>query len=197
MALASLLFVWGCVGGNVEVGRPVTRVDPSKETRTTGVGIESGNIEEVADKMVRSILNAPVIARAKNTPTVALLPVKNNTRFPINKKIFLAVIKARLNSQARGRVYFLAREEMAAIQAERKLKRRGKVDFDPRRRRRAVGGADFFLTGRLHGLSTAGRRGVSDTIYYTFKLIDAESSVEVWEDIITIKKEGLDDVIYR
>ncbi|MFH1762858.1 MAG: penicillin-binding protein activator LpoB, partial [Gemmatimonadota bacterium] len=182
---------------DIEVGRPVQRVDPSKQTPMAGVGIESDNIREVADKMVRSLLRAPAISRAKAPPTVALLPVRNNTRFPINKQIFLTLIKARLNSQAGGRMYFLARDELQAVKSERQLKREGEVDYDPRRRRQAVAGADFFLTGRLEGLSTASRRGVSDYIVYTFKLIDTESSVELWEDIVEIKKEGLDDVIYR
>lgn len=191
------LFLWGCAAAPVQEGRPVRRVDPSKQTRMAGTGVESDNIREVADKMIRSLLTAPAIARSPNPPTIALLPVKNNTRFPINKRIFLTIMKARLNSQARGRMYFLAREEMRAIEAERKLKRSGKLDYDPRRRRRRVAGADFFLTGRLEGHSTAGRGGVSDYIVYTFKMIDPESSVEVWEDIVEIKKEGLDDVIYR
>ncbi|MDA1000962.1 MAG: penicillin-binding protein activator LpoB [bacterium] len=194
VVLAAFL-VWGCA--TVEEGRPVRRVDPSKQTRMAGTGVESDNIREVADKMIRSLLSSPAIARSPNPPTIALLPVINNTRFPINKKIFITIMKARLNSQARGRMYFLAREEMKAIEAERALKRSGKLDSDPRRQRSRVAGADFFLTGRLEGHSTAGRGGVSDYIVYTFKMIDPESSVEVWEDIVEVKKEGLDDVIYR
>jgi len=188
----------GCAAApSVEIGRPVVRVDPTRQSSISGVGVESNDINAVADKMVRSMLTVPVIARAKNPPTVALLPVKNNTRFAINQSLFLKLMKAKLNSKARGRIYFLAREQILAIQQERKLKRRGKTDFDASKTRKAVAGADYFLTGSMDGLSTAGRRGVSDYILYTFKLIDTESSIEVWEDLYQIKKQGLDDVIYR
>jgi len=187
----------GCAITGDEIGRQVTRVDPSKELSGAGTGIESNNILAVADKMVRSMLKSPAISQAKHAPTIALLAVKNNTRFPINKRIFLALMKARLNSQAHGRMRFLARDELEAIRKERKIKREGKADADPTKKRRSVAGADYFLTGRLEGHSTVGRKGVSDFILYTFKLVDTESSVEVWEDLVHIKKEGLDDIVYR
>jgi PBP1b-binding outer membrane lipoprotein LpoB len=187
----------GCATTADEIGRLVTRVDPTKQSSVAGTGIESNNILEVADKMVRSMLKSPAIALAENPPTIALLSIKNNTRFPINKRIFLALMKARLNSQAHGKMRFLARDELEAIRQERKLKREGKADFDSMKKRQSVAGADYFLTGRLEGHSTAGRKGVSDLILYTFKLIDSESSVEVWEDFVHIKKEGLDDIVYR
>jgi len=191
------IFLAGCISAPVEIGRQVTRVDPTKDTPITGVGVESNDLNAVADKMVRSMLTVSAIARAKNPPTVALLPVKNKTRFAINQDLFLKLMKAQLNSKARGKIYFLARDQMLAIQRERKLKRQGKADFDKSKSRKTVAGADYFLTGSMDGLSTAGRKGVSDFILYTFQLIDTESSIEVWEDLYQIKKQGLDDVIYR
>jgi len=169
--------VSGCSGpgpGN-RPGRPVTRMDPSRPG-------------EVA---------TPVIAEAEVAPTVVLLPVENNTRFPVNKDIFLSLIKARLNSEAKGKVRFLAREEMEAIKQEREMKRSGEYDYDPTKQAAKLRGGDYFLTGRLEGMSHRGTAGASDYVLYTFKLIDAETSEEVWEDYAEMKKEGLDDVVYR
>jgi len=191
--------VSGCSGpgpGN-RPGRPVTRMDPSRPGEVAGLGIESQDLGEVADKMLRSILDTPVIAEAEVAPTVVLLPVENNTRFPVNKDIFLSLIKARLNSEAKGKVRFLAREEMEAIKQEREMKRSGEYDYDPTKQAAKLRGGDYFLTGRLEGMSHRGTAGASDYVLYTFKLIDAETSEEVWEDYAEMKKEGLDDVVYR
>jgi penicillin-binding protein activator len=58
-------------------------------------------------------------------------------------------------------------------------------------------GADYFLTGTLGGLSTRTRAGTSDYINYDFHLIDARTSVIIWEDMAEIKKQGLEDAAYR
>ena len=193
------LILAGCSGpgpGN-RPGRPVARISPSRPGEVAGLGIESQDLQEVADKMLRSILDTPVIAGAEKPPTVVLLPVENNTRFPINKDIFLSLIKARLNSEAKGKVRFLARDEMEAIKKERELKRSGEYDYDATKQAAKLLGGDYFLTGKLEGMSHSGPEGGSDYVLYTFRLIDAETTEEVWEDYAQIKKEGLDDVVYR
>jgi hypothetical protein len=58
-------------------------------------------------------------------------------------------------------------------------------------------GADFFLTGKLTGMTTRAAAGTSDYILYTFELIDARTSAIVWGDSDEIKKQGLEDAAYR
>ena len=58
-------------------------------------------------------------------------------------------------------------------------------------------GVDYFLTGELTGLASSTSAGRSDYVLYTFRLIDAESSAEIWEDFAEIKKQGLEDAVYR
>ena len=58
-------------------------------------------------------------------------------------------------------------------------------------------GADFFLTGKLQGMTTRTSKGTSDYILYAFQLIDARTSAIVWEDNAEIKKQGLEDAAYR
>jgi len=60
-----------------------------------------------------------------------------------------------------------------------------------------VAAIDYFLTGELTGLSQASSSGRSDYILYTFRLIDAETGLEGWENFDEIKKEGLEDAAYR
>ncbi len=58
-------------------------------------------------------------------------------------------------------------------------------------------GADFFLTGKLSGLSTRTAAGTSDYVLYSFELIDARTSEIIWQDSAEIKKQGLEDAAYR
>ena len=58
-------------------------------------------------------------------------------------------------------------------------------------------GADFFLTGKLEGMTTRTKAGTSDYVLYTFQLIDARTTDIIWEDHAEIKKQGLEDAAYR
>jgi PBP1b-binding outer membrane lipoprotein LpoB len=162
-----------------------------------GTGIESQDLVTVADKMARSVIGIPQIANAPTPPVIVLDPVDNQTRFPINKDIFLTRIRTELNKEARGKVVFLARERMAALEHERKMKQEGAVTSDSNPNVQEFKGANYFLTGTLQGLSTRTKEGTSDYILYAFQLIDARTSAIIWEDSAEIKKQGLEDAAYR
>jgi hypothetical protein len=104
---------------------------------------------------------------------------------------FLDRIRAQLNAHAQGKVIFIAREQLAALEKERRMKQTGQVTSSSEPNVVEFKGADFFLTGKLSGLSTRTSTGVSDYILYTFQLIDARTSDIVWEDSAEIKKQGL------
>src|SRR5260370_35932454 len=123
MVAAGLLA--GCASSGVKdpSGVPVTEMRPDETGFVAGTGVESQDLVAVTDKMARSILGIPQIARAQGVPCVVLDPVNNETRFPINKDIFLTRIRVQLNSKAAGKVMFLARDRMVARAHERNLKR--------------------------------------------------------------------------
>ena len=189
----------GCANQGVKSpsGIPVTEMGADERGFVAGTGVESQDLVTVTDKMARSILAVPEIAHAATTPRVVLEPVKNETRFAINKDIFLTRIRTQLNSKASGKVRFLARENMDALEREQKLKQDGLVTASADPNVVEFRGADFFLTGKLQGLSTRTSAGVSDYILYSFQLIDARTSEIVWEDAAEIKKQGLEDAAYR
>src|SRR5215472_9728250 len=107
MALAGVIS--GCASNGVRnpSGVPVTEMRPDERGFVAGTGIESQDLVAVTDKMAHSILATPQIANAQNAPCVVLDPVRNDTRFPINKDIFLTRIRAELNKRAGGKVLFL------------------------------------------------------------------------------------------
>ena len=196
-ALAAL--VSGCASKGVQnpAGVPVTHMKADEQGFVTGTGMESQDLVTVADKMARSILSIPQIANATAPPTIVLNPVDNQTRFPINKEIFLTRIRAQLNTHARGKVMFLARSQMEALEKERNRKREGQVTASSDPNLQEFKGADYMLTGSLQGMSTRTKAGTSDYILYDFHLIDARTSVIVWEDMAEMKKQGLEDAAYR
>jgi hypothetical protein len=162
-----------------------------------GTGIESQDLVMVADKMARSILSIPQIANAPTPPTILLDPVDNQTRFPINRDIFLTRIRAQLNSKARGKVVFLARNQMEALEKERNRKREGSVTASSDPNVQEFLGADYLLSGTLQGMSTRAKAGTSDYVLYDFHLTDVRTSAIVWEDSAEMKKQGLEDAAYR
>ena len=193
LGLFAALFAFGCA--SEKPPPPPQYVDPGAQGAVAGIGIESQDLIAATDKMVRKLLDTPELqARKGETPTIGLLPVENRTRFPIDKELFTARMKALLNEKARGQVRFVARDRMDAVKKEKDLKDKGEVTAGQRRK---AYGVDFFLTGELGGLSTSTQKGKSEYMLFTFRLIDAETSEEIWEGFHELKKEGAEDAVYR
>lgn len=197
-ALAATFFA-GCASQGVQnpTGVPVTEMRADERGFVAGTGVESQDLVTVTDKMARSILGIPEIARATATPRIVLDPVVNDTRFPINKDIFNDRIRIELNKNAQGKVRFLARDRMKTLERERDLKQAGQVTASADPNVTEFRGADYFLTGKLAGMTTKTTAGTSDYVLYSFQLIDARTSEIVWEDAAEIKKQGLEDAAYR
>lgn len=197
--LAVATFLTGCASSGVKnpSGVQVTEMKADERGFVAGTGIESQDLVAVTDKMARSILSIPQITNARGTPRIVLDPVQNETRFPINKDIFLTRIRTQLNSKSMGRVLFLARDRMATLERERELKQTGQVTSSSDPNVVEFKGADFFLTGKLQGLTTRTTAGRSDYVLYSFQLIDPRTSDIIWEDAAEIKKQGLEDAAYR
>lgn len=196
---AATAFLAGCASDGVQnpSGVPVTEMRADERGFVAGTGVESQDLVAVTDKMARSILSIPEISQAASTPRIALDPVVNDTRFPINKDIFNDRLRIELNKHALGKVRFLARDRMKALERERELKQTGQVTASADPNVTEFRGADYFLTGKLSGMTTKATAGISDYILYSFQLIDARTSEIVWEDSAEIKKQGLEDAAYR
>jgi penicillin-binding protein activator len=193
--------VSGCASGGVKnpSGVQVTEMRPEERGFVAGTGIESQDIVTVADKMARAIVGVPEISNAGGVPRVVLLPVKNESRFPINKEIFLQEIMSLLNERSNGKVRFLARDRMADLERERELKQTGQVTTTSATdlSKSQFKGADFMLTGKLMSQTTKTSAGTSDYVLYTFELIDPNTSEIIWQGRHNVKKQGLEDAAYR
>ena len=189
----------GCASSGVKnpSGIGVTEMRADEKGFVAGTGVESQDLVAVTDKMARSILDTPQVRNAPSPPVVVLDPVMNETRFPINKDMFLTRIQVLLNSKCEKKVQFLARDRLAALERERDLKRAGQVTSGSDPNVVEFKGGDFLLTGKLQSLTTRNSRGISDYVLYSFELVDARTSAIVWQDFAEIKKQGLEDASYR
>jgi penicillin-binding protein activator len=189
----------GCASNGVKnpSGTGVTQMRGDERGFVAGTGVESQDLVSVADKMARSILNIPEISRAQTPPRIVVLPVVNETRFPIAKDIFVDKVRIELNKNSQGRVRFLARDTMNTLEQERDAKRAGTVTSSSDPKAQEFKGADYFLKGKLQGMSTRTSSGTSDYVLYSFQLVDARNSEIIWEDAADVKKQGLEDAAYR
>src|SRR5881398_2072894 len=111
----------GCASSGVKnpSGIGVTEMRADEKGFVAGTGVESQDLVAVTDKLASSILDTPPVRNAHSPPVVVLDPVMNETRFPINKDMFLTRIQVLLNSNSEKKVQFLARDRMAALAFER------------------------------------------------------------------------------
>ncbi|MEY2881207.1 MAG: hypothetical protein RLZZ15_3587, partial [Verrucomicrobiota bacterium] len=184
-AATAVSFFAGCEttqGVRQPAGAPVVEMRADERGTVVGTGVESQDLVTVTDKMARSIVGIPQIARATTKPVIVIDPVVNDTRFPINKDLFTDRIRIALNKNAIDRVTFLARDRMKALERERALKQSGQVTASADPSVVEFKGADYFLTGKLGGLATRTAQGTSDYVLYSFQLINARTSEIVWED---------------
>ncbi len=198
-ASTGLALLAGCASSGVKnpSGVPVTEMKADEKGFVQGTGVESQDMVRVTEKMARGILAVPEIANATTPPRVVMEPVLNDTRFPINKTIFLDRIRGLLISKAQNKVVFLARERMDMLEREQKLKQSGQVTSTSDPNKVEFKGADYFLTGKLSGMSSSTGAGTSDYILYSFQLINPRTSEIVWEGMEEIKKQGVSDAVYR
>ena len=194
---AALLGTLACTNINSPNGPSVTEMRAGERGFVAGLGVESQDLVTISEKMARGILGADPIANAKGKPVIVLEPINNDTRFPIDKDIFLTRIRVALTGNAHGKIQFVAREHIEKLEAERDRKLAGQVTGGEKIKGNQFKGADFILTGTLKAISSRGNAGASDYILYTFQLINPDNSDIVWEGFHEIKKQGKDDVTYR
>lgn len=116
-----------------------------------GTKLKSQDIATVADQIARGILEVPEIAKATKLSRIVLTPVKNYTRFELNRDVFLDEMVAMLNEHAAGKLRFLARHRISKQQFK---------------------GADYVLNGKLDGEAPWASEGTSDYVIYSFELVD-------------------------
>lgn len=186
-ALVAGMLLFGCAPS-------VTYVNPDEPDRLGGTGIDSQEVRTVVEEMARDLVGVWVIADAEVRPTVAVLPVENDTAFRIDTRLFTRQLRNMLIRNASEKVRFVQRDRMDDVLAERAAKREGTISSTTAKQ---VAGVDYFLTGTFMGLHKSAGGERSDYIVYSFELIDSESTEVVWAKDYDVKKVGKRGVVYR
>ncbi len=174
------------------------RTDIGDDDEIMGTGIESADVEGMAH-LSKSILACAELTGPQrgNVATVAIYPVRNDTRFDFDGELFVRRIRQELVNHAQGRVRFISRtsEDEALIDRERAEKREGERTST---KQVTKTGVDYYLTGTAGAISKLGKGHIeSDAIWIDFRLVDAESGDIIWEDEYKTKKVGKAGVLYR
>ena len=171
-----------------------TYVDPDAYGAVEGTGIEARDVRAVTRDMASEILASPALAQFGGVPRIAVLPVKNRSRFLVDQEIFTTLITDQVINNAAGRMAVLNRDIVDQIVAEREMKRNGEVDSAELK---ALAGADYFLEGEIRSLSASTADAQSDYVVIRFQMTDAETGIVVWSNSYEMKKEGSWGVMYQ
>ncbi len=168
----------GC-GTTVEYG-------DAKAVETVTVDFGSTDLQMIAEKMVRSMLAAPVIAEA-NRPVLQVSAVRNQTGEHIDTKAITDKIRTTLIQS--GKVQFTAADARQEMVDELQYQRdSGYVDPSTRTQIGRHVGASYLLTGDIASI----RKSKDDTkdVYYkiTLNLVDLETGLISWTDEKEIRK---------
>ena len=169
-------------------------IDPDAMSKVEGTGIEARDMRATASEMARDLLASKAISNFSGVPRVAVLKIKNRTRFVIDQEIISALITNTLIRHGAGSLAVLNRDIQDKINKERRDKREGEVDGSITGK---IAGADFFLEGEMRSLTASKGSDVSDYVVMRFRLTDAESTIVVWSNEYQMKKEGSWGVMYQ
>ena len=185
---------FGIASGCAVKTKQTTYVDPDAYGAVEGTGIEARDVRTVVQEMSRGILSASIINDFNGTPRIAVLDMKNRSRFLIDQAIFTTQITDILIQNADGKLAVLNRDIVEEIMAERERKRSGEADAYELN---AMAGADFFLSGEVQSLSASDGANQSDYVVIRFQLTNAETGVVGWSNSYEMKKEGSWGVMYQ
>jgi len=183
MVLPAALMTLAALAGCGSYGR----VDVDADDQVRDTGLESKDLLTAVDIMARELAALPEIANAATPPTIAFLEVENASSevVMIDTNLFLEDIRTRLLQNAHGKFRFLDRAKIEAIMKERNLKRAGEITTSGAK---DLLGADFFLTGSIRNIVRSDGRRSTNMMSYRFRLVDAESSLVIWEQDYKAKK---------
>ena len=106
VVLVGTLIVTGCATPDVYKPSRTVILHPDSEDNLGGTFLESSDIRTIAQQMTGAILSMPEVAGTVGMTRVALESVRNNTRFLIDKDIFLTRLRIELNRISNGRIRF-------------------------------------------------------------------------------------------
>jgi len=101
-------FFYGCATPSVKKLSHTRILQPDQDDNIGGSFTESGDIRTVATKMTGSLLSVPEIAASEGSVRIAVSPIRNSTRFIIDKDIFMKRLRIEMNKNSGGKIRFFS-----------------------------------------------------------------------------------------
>ena len=100
--------IGGCSTPNIQATSYTKVLQPDEEDDIGGTFMESGDIRTVAQRMTTSLLSSRAVNSHNKMVRIAIAPVRNSTRFIVDKDIFSKRLRIELNKVADDRIRFFA-----------------------------------------------------------------------------------------
>jgi penicillin-binding protein activator len=187
---------------NKKTGTQATELDPNGRGAISGIGIESRDIDAMADMVLRDITQRADIMNRPEPPRIIVdhSDFRNESMQRMNAKLVTDALRSSLNRTSAGRVRFINRANMERIMQERELKRDGIADVGTLGTKQGISGSDYFMTANMVSLeSRDGKSGIQQRrTQITFELIESETGDIVYtsEPFVTFRAAA-EDVVYR
>lgn len=183
-------------------GTQAAELDPTGRGAIFGVGLESRDIDRMADQVMRELMSRPDIVSTATPPRVVVDSEKfyNDSSQRIDRDMVTGALRASLSRAAQGRVRFVSRESMDIVIRERELKRTGVADGGTRGMTQGVSGVDYQLIGKMSSLDSRDMKSglVQRRTQLVFELVDLETGDLPWtsQPYVILRAAG-DDIVYR
>lgn len=185
-------------------GNESTRVDPKddEEDPIQSSGPYSSDLIEVTDEIIAQFKKQKISenfrARYNDAPIIAVIRPQNDTRFPEVTQIFQENLVAELlGKTTRQECRFSQRDSDVQAEIAREKGEKETGERTDRTGRRTKLGADYFLKAKFSTLSVTDGEYESDTILYTFELIDTETDELIFKGKHLIKRVSEKSAVYR
>lgn len=203
VAAVSLIAFSGCPPKDVpqpdyDRGRPSRYVDVDSATGTTGISAK--DIDQVADLIVRRMLENPEIANRSPPARIAIdvSGFKNESSSPFNMNMLAQRIRSRVGSRSQGRVKIVDINQKR-LDKNRQAVQDGLVGQGTMAMPSVTTGVDYEFEGIItsHEDPTEDGYGVQRTFQFTMRLLRTldNESIEIGDHMFA--KSGTDDAMYR
>lgn len=181
--------------------KPAQYEKVESQGRVSGVGIESQDVVDMTNLMMKDIQKNPAFSNPGDPPRVIIDAEYfiNESSMRIDKNLITDRLRVNLNRTAAGKMLFIGRQYGGMIEGERALKRKGQADQGTLGKAEKQLGADYRLAGRITTQDAIDPKTGARSRYnmITFEMVDLETGEIVWSNIYEFKKSAQDDIVYR
>ena len=167
---------------------PRVSYEDSKSVETVTSSFGSTDLNQIAEAMARSLLQAKVVSFGPNVAMITLAEVKNKTPEYIDTRVITEKIRIRLVKSGRVRFAVSINEMQSQIDELKRQNQSGLYSAESKSRMGNMLGAKYRVEGAISSIVKQ-TKDVKDVFYqFNLSLINIETGVLEWADEKEIRK---------